>query len=107
APGADRDEGAVAAFLPGRQLLEPPRGGGPIGVGPAIDVTGRHLAVAGEARAGVEVAVGPDRVRVPPVDLARAHVDAVGRREPALLRLVAEERHLVVEKMAAVAGARH
>ena len=40
------------------------------------------------------------------VDFARAHVHAVDGREAALLRFLAQERHLVVDEVAAVAAAR-
>ena len=53
---------------------------------------------------GVERSVRADRVRVLLVDLARAHVHAVDRREAAALGLLAQERHLLVEEVAGVAG---
>ena len=64
---------------------------------PPVDVADRLGGVAGEARAGVERAVGADGVGVAAMDLARPHVDAVDGREAALPGLLAQERHLIVE----------
>src|SRR5687768_17042937 len=79
AAGADRDERTVVAAFPRRQLIEPARGGRTDRARGAVDVPGRHLLVAREARAGVEIAVRADRVGVLLVDLTGSHVDAVAR----------------------------
>ena len=68
-------------------------------------MTGRLQRLAGKPWTGEERPVGADRVRVPFVDFARTHVHAVGGGEAALLRFLAKERHLVVDKLQRVADA--
>src|SRR4051794_20390551 len=63
-PGTYRDVGAVAAFFPRRETKEPLARGLPPCVVAVVDVPGRHRQLTGEARARVERAVRPDRVRV-------------------------------------------
>ena len=70
-----------------------------------VDVADRLQRLAGEAGAGEERSIRANRVRVRMVDLARTHVHAVAGREPALLRLVPQERHLLVDEVARVADA--
>src|SRR4051812_19862188 len=82
APATNRDERAVAAlFLVRRQTIEI---GGCCGASrflTAVDVTHRLRHLATESRAGVQAAIDTDGVRVLAMDLARAHVDAVGSGE--------------------------
>ena len=66
----------------------------------AVDVARRGGWLAGEPRARIDRPIRAERVRVAAVNLARTHVHAVGRREPALPRLAAEERHLLVDEVA-------
>ena len=56
-----------------------------------VDVAGGLLRVTGESGAGIHRPVRADGVGVLAVNLARPHVDAVHRHEPALLGLVAED----------------
>jgi len=103
--GTDGNERAVAAFLPGGEHFEPGRGLGAPGFLPPVDVTGREFCVAGESWTRVERAVGPDRLRVLAMNLARPHVHAVDGGESPLLGLFTEKRHLLVEEVAVVADA--
>src|SRR5688572_11795322 len=92
---ADGDVGAIPAFLLVRaQPFEALGRGAPPFLVPAVDVAGGFGLLAREARARVERAVGPDRVGVAPMDLARPHVHAIRRGQAAPARLVAEEGHL-------------
>src|SRR5262245_34141358 len=103
---AHRNEGAVAALLlVGRQPVEPGCGCRPPGLLAAVDMPRGLLGVAGKPRADIERTVRTNGVGVPPMDLARPHVDAIGRRKATPARLVAQKLHLVVEEVAAVAGA--
>ena len=97
-PGTDRDERAVSALLPGTEPIELSRAPTRARLAPVVDVPRRERFLAREPRARVERAVRSNRVRVRHVDVARTVVHAVGRRESVRLRLVAQERHLVVER---------
>jgi len=105
AAGADGDERAVVALLPRRQPLEIAQRAAAMFLQAPVDVAGGLQRLAGESRAREERPVRADRVGVALVDLARAHVHAIGRRKAALLRLLAEKRHLVVDEIAGVAHA--
>src|SRR5258708_36524152 len=103
-PRAGGDEGAMAALLPRVEpieLLARPLAPGFLAI---VDGSGRLCELTGETRARVERAVGPDRVRVLLVHVARAVVHAVVRRKSVALGLFAEKRHLVVDEIAVVAG---
>src|SRR5687767_7744476 len=107
AAAAHGNEGAVPALcLERAQTLESLGGRMPPGLLAATDVTGRPVLRAGEPRARIQGPVRPDRVGVAPVDLARSHVDPVGRGESAFPRLGAKERHLLVEEVTRVAHTR-
>src|SRR5439155_12685660 len=102
--GADRNECTVAARLPWSEPVEflaravPPR------VMAVADVPGRERQLTGEAGARIERAVRPDRVRMLLVYVARTVVHAVVRRKPQAPGFLAQERHLVVEDVARIAG---
>src|SRR5262245_54150693 len=97
------DVRAVAALFPGREPEEPLARRFARRVAPAVDVAGRGRELTCEARARIQGAVGPDRVRVLHVHMAGAVVHAVVRPEAMPLGLFAQERHLVVEQVAALA----
>ena len=103
-PGTHRDERAVAALLPGTEPIELLARALAQRIAAVVDVPVDMRLLAGEPGARVERSVGPDRVRVLHVHVARAVVDAVGRGEAVPLGFLAQERHLVVERIARVAG---
>src|SRR5687768_16061771 len=87
---AHRNERTVAAlFLVGGQAFEPLRGRLTPDIVLTFDMTRRLRRLAGKTGARVERSVGSDRVGVPSVNLARAHMDAVDGREAVLARLLA------------------
>src|SRR5678816_1304221 len=84
------NEGAIAAFFFVRaQTLEALRRRTLPFVVRTLDVAGGLCTVAREAWAGVQRALGPNRVGVPAVNLARTHMDAVEGVEAGLARLFA------------------
>src|SRR5690242_19076226 len=101
AAAAHRNERAVAALFPGGHGLEP-RGSL---THAAIDMPDRLRGVAGESGTGVQRSIRADRVRVAMLDFARSQMDAIVGPKPVLFRLVAQERHLVVEEVAGLARA--
>src|SRR5262249_13627224 len=103
--GARRYERAVVQLLPRREALEVPERLRPEPVLPPVDVPRGLQRLAREAGAREQRSVRTDRVRVLRMDLARAHVHAVGGREAPLFRLLAQEGHLVVDAVAGVARA--
>src|SRR5262249_39084728 len=105
AAGADRNERAVVALLPRGETLEVAQRRGAQVVPPVVDVARGLERFAGEAGTREERSVGTDRVGVRAVYLARPHVNAIGGGEPALLRLLAKKRHLLVHEVARVADA--
>src|SRR5258705_801233 len=106
-PTAHWNERAVAALLLVRRQPIEIRGGRDAGrLLASVDVADRLRDFAAEAGARIQAAVDADGVRVLAMNLARAHVDAVWRVEPALARLVAQELHLLVDEVAGVAHAR-
>src|SRR5712691_3040046 len=64
------DKCAVLTLVPGVEPLELLERAFSLCVPPSVDVTGGHGLLAGESRARVERAVGPDRVRVRVVHVA-------------------------------------
>jgi len=100
------NEGAIAAFFFVRtQALKALCRRTPPFVVRSLDMTGGLCIVASEARAGVQRSLRPDGVRMTAMNLAGSHVDPVERVEAGLARLFAEERHLLVDEMARIAGA--
>src|SRR5687767_7220000 len=107
AAAAHGNKRAVAALaLQRAEALEALCGRTPPALVAAVDVTSRFGLRTGEAGTGVDRSVRPERVGMAAMNLARSHVHAVGRGEPALPRLRAQERHLVVHEVARVADAR-
>src|SRR5580765_4463139 len=88
----DRNIGTVAAFLfmRAQKSLEAFSDSLSPCFFATINVSRRLPWRTSKARARVKRAVRTDRVGVTAMNLARTHVDAVGRREPALPCLVAE-----------------
>src|SRR5688500_9088571 len=104
---ADGNEPAVPAFvLPRHEAIEARGRRAVQRVLVAVDASDRFVRVTREAGARVQVAVRAERVGVLAVNFERPLVHAVGRGEAALARLVAQERHLLVDEMARVAYAR-
>src|SRR3954469_13361612 len=103
-PRTGRDEGTVAALFPRMELFKLRERGFAPRVAPAADVAGRERRLTGEPGTGVERSAGADGVRVRLVHVAHALGHAVVGRKSVPLRLLTDERHLVFQRVAGVAG---